>query len=63
MRRGEIAAVAGDFGPAGIVRASHALDPDFNATLRSFGIDRMVICDRLVLPQPPPGAQIIRAPS
>ena len=62
LRQGDIAAAAGDFGPDGVVRASHALEPDFNATLRAFGIDRSVICDKLVLPQPPPGARIIRAP-
>ena len=62
LRQGDIAAAAGDFGPDGVVRASHALDPDFNATLRAFGVNRQVICDQLVLPQPPPGAKIIRAP-
>jgi hypothetical protein len=62
LSQGDVAAVAGDFGPDGVVRASHALDPDFNPTLRAFGIERTVICDRLVLPQPPPGAQIIRGP-
>ena len=58
----DIAAAAGNFGPEGVVRASHALEPDFNATLRAFGINRTVICDELVLPKPPPGAQLIRAP-
>lgn len=63
MRPDEIAAVAGNYGPNGTARASHALDDDFNQTLRAFGIDRMVVCDKLVLPQPPPGARLIRGPN
>ena len=53
---------AGNFGPEGAERASHALDADFNDTLRKLGIDKTVICDKLQLPQPPPGAKIIRGP-
>lgn len=62
MRPDEIAVAAGDYGPDGTVRASHALDPDFNQTLRALGIDRMVVCDKLILPQPPPGARLLHGP-
>ncbi len=62
LNAGQPVAVAGDFGPDGVVRASHALDDDFNATLQALGINRMVVCDRLVMPPPPPGAQLIRGP-
>jgi len=54
--------VAGDYGPEGTHRASHALDRDFNQTLRKLGIDRTVFCDELLLPPPPPGAKLIRKP-
>ena len=62
MRKGEVVAVAGDYGPDGVVRASHALDDDFNSALREMGIDRAVICDRLLLPQPPTNATLLREP-
>lgn len=62
LKPGEPAAVAGAVGGDGIVRASHALDEDFNATLRALGINRTVICDKLVLPPPPPGARLVRGP-
>lgn len=63
LNPGQPVAVAGDFGPEGTVRASHALDDDFNATLQALGINRLVICDKLVLPPPPPGARLVRGPS
>lgn len=44
------------------VMASHQLDGDFPATLRRLGLDDPGICDRLVLPPPPPGAVLIAGP-
>jgi hypothetical protein len=55
--------VGGEYGPERTIRCSHALDKDFNATLRALGVQQMVICDELVLPAPPPGAKLVRAPS
>lgn len=55
--------VGGEYGPGDTIRCSHALDKDFNQTLRKLGIDRTVICEELVLPPPPPGAKLIRGPS
>ncbi len=54
--------VAGNYGPEGAERASHALDDDFNDTLRKMGVNKTVITDKLQLPPPPPGARIIRGP-
>lgn len=54
--------VAGEYGPDGAVRASHALDKDFNSTLHALGINRTVLCDKVALPPPPPGARLIRQP-
>lgn len=54
--------VAGEYGPEDSIRCSHALDKDFNETLRKLGINRTVICEELVLPSPPPGAKLIRSP-
>jgi hypothetical protein len=53
---------AGDYGPGGTLKASHAGDKDFNKTLRDLGLDKTVICDTLVLPPPPPGARVIAGP-
>lgn len=54
--------VSGAFGPEGAVRSSHALEKDFNQTLRALGVTQEVICDRIELPPPPPGARLILAP-
>ena len=54
--------VSGEYGPDGSLRASHALDEDFNRTLHKLGINRTVLCDRIELPPPPPGARLIRDP-
>ena len=55
--------LAGEYGPDGEVRASHALDDDFNQTLGALGVSQLVMCDRLVLPSPPPGAKLLHAPT
>jgi len=54
--------ISGEYGPEGAVKSSHAGETDFNKTLRDLGIDRVVICDSVVLPPPPPGARIIAGP-
>jgi len=54
--------VSGEYGPEGAIRSSHALDDDFNKTLRELGITQLSVCDRLVLPGPPPGAKILMGP-
>ena len=54
--------VAGHYGPDQAIRASHAMDNDFNDTLKKLGVHKTVICDRLALPPPPPGARLIRDP-
>ena len=53
--------VAGGYGPQGAVRASHAGDADFNASLQKLGFQQGVVCDVLKLPQAPTGgAQLIK---
>jgi hypothetical protein len=54
--------VAGKYGPEGVIRASHALDNDFSATLYALGVNRTVICQELKLPGPPPGARLVQKP-
>jgi hypothetical protein len=54
--------VSGEYGPQGTVKSSHALDSDFHKSLKDLGINTLTVADRLVLPQPPPGAKIIAGP-
>ena len=55
--------VAGDYGPDGSVKASHAGCEDFNKTINDLGINRTVFCDTIQLPQPAPGAKLLYAPN
>jgi hypothetical protein len=56
--------VSGEFGPEGVIRSSHALDRDFQTTIRQLGVDRAKISEvkELVLPKPAPGAKLIAGP-
>lgn len=55
--------VAGEYGPAGAVRASHAGDADFNRTLRAFGYaGREVRVEPINVPGPPRGATLLAGP-
>ena len=60
---GTVVAVAAPYGVEDGVAFSHAEDPDFNDTLVKLGVDRMTVCDRLVLPPAPPGARLISRPT
>ena len=54
---------SGEYGPQGAIRSSHALDSDFTKTLRELGLTQLTVCDKLVLPGPPPGAKILTGPN
>jgi hypothetical protein len=51
--------VAGEFGPEGCVKVSHAGDQDFNSTLRAFGYNQTVVVETMKLDPPPGGGQRI----
>jgi hypothetical protein len=51
--------VAGEFGPSGAIKVSHAGDQDFNSTLRAFGYNHTVTVEALKLDPPPPGGKLI----
>ncbi len=54
--------VSGEYGPDDTINSSHAQDPVFQQTLSNLGVTRTTICDTLSLPQPPPGAKLLRGP-
>lgn len=54
--------VAAHFGPDRAYAVEKVGDADFNRTLRALGLRETVICDRLELPRPPPGARLIADP-
>ena len=54
--------VAAHFGPERGYAVEKVGDPDFNRTLKAIGINETVICDRIQMPKPPPGAKLIADP-
>jgi hypothetical protein len=54
--------VAAHFGPERAYAVEKAGDPDFQRALRAMGIRETVICDRVELPKPPPGARLVADP-
>lgn len=54
--------VAAEYGPEGAQAVSKAGDDDFNRILKTLGVDMLVRCDRIEMPQPPPGARLIAGP-
>jgi hypothetical protein len=54
---------AAHFGPERAYVVLKVGDKDFNRMLKALGISDTVICDRLELPQPPPGARLISDPN
>ena len=62
---GTLIAVAGEYGPKGTIRISHAgEDPnEFESTKRAFGYGQHeVVVDHLSSPPPPSGARLIGGP-
>jgi len=56
--------VAGEYGPDGAYKVSHAADEDFNQSLRAFGVGRhQVVTDFLEPPPVPGGARPLTGPS
>lgn len=48
---------------AGKIECVSVQDKNFVKTLRQLGIDKLVVCDKLCLPQPPNGAKAIIVPA
>lgn len=51
--------VAAEHGPDGTQKVAHVRDKDFHRILRELGVHETVVCDRVELPQPPPGARLV----
>lgn len=60
--RGTPVAVVGEYGPAGAVRAAHAMDKDFQQVLRAFGCDQQVTVHVVDGPRPPDGSRSLIRP-
>lgn len=55
--------IAGEYGPAGVLRLSHLHDADFAQTLQSFGVGRHQLNITSIRTTPPPsGARLINGP-
>jgi len=54
--------VAAEFGAEKAQAAAKVGDADFQHLLRALGINETVVCDRVELPGPPPGARLIAGP-
>jgi len=54
--------VAAEYGGGRSQAISIVGQDDFNRMLRNLGIGETVVCDRLELPKPPPGARLIAGP-
>jgi hypothetical protein len=57
-----IAGVAAVYGPRNAIDISVVGDDDFAVVLRNLGIRETVICDRVELAKPPPGARLVSSP-
>lgn len=55
-------AVAAEYGADGSQALAKVGDEDFNLVLRNLGVFETVICDRIELPPPPPGARLVADP-
>lgn len=56
-------AIAAEYGPDRSHAVTMAGQDDFVRTLRNLGIDDPVVCDRIKLLQPPPGARLVAGPT
>lgn len=59
---GTVMALAMHYGPDGSYVIGIAGDDEFDRLLAAAGIHEEVICDRLQLPKPPPGAVLVADP-
>ncbi len=60
---GPVICVAAECGDDRSQAVAKVGDPDFRRLLAALGVHETVICDRLELPQPPPGARLVSGPT